>query len=130
MPHVSIHLSQSIKTSTTNNFIQGFCNKNLLMFKLILLVPSSFKNAVLQCCIRNFPINIRKSQNVNIIKQCGRQVCYYLENVILCRSGHFESDIITNNRENKITIFNSKDLEFILHYITLTHYYILNNTFR
>ena len=32
----------------------------------------------------------------------------------------------TNNRVNKIITFNSKDLEFILLYITLTFYYILN----
>ena len=31
---------------------------------------------------------------------------------------------------NKIITFNSKHSEFILHYITLTDYYILNNTFR
>ena len=28
------------------------------------------------------------------------------------------------NRRNKVTTFNSKDLKFILHYITLTDYYI------
>ena len=32
--------------------------------------------------------------------------------------------------QEALTTFNSKDLEFILHYITLTRYYILNNTFR
>ena len=35
-----------------------------------------------------------------------------------------------NNRVNTITTSYSKHLEFILYYITLTDYYILNNTFR
>ena len=35
-----------------------------------------------------------------------------------------------NNRGNIITTFNSKDLEFILHYITLTSYYILKKAFK
>ena len=37
---------------------------------------------------------------------------------------------INTNRVNKIAIFISKDSEFILHYITLTDYYILNNKVR
>ena len=35
-----------------------------------------------------------------------------------------------NNRKNIITTFKSKDLEFILHYITLTDYYILKKAFK
>ena len=35
-----------------------------------------------------------------------------------------------NNRVNKITTFNSKDLEFILHYIKLTNYYFVKDTIR
>ena len=37
-------------------------------------------------------------------------------------------NIITNSRINKITTFYSKKIKLLLHYITLTHYYILNNT--
>ena len=35
-----------------------------------------------------------------------------------------------NNRVNKKTTLNSIHLEIILHYITLTNYYIVKDTFR
>ena len=35
-----------------------------------------------------------------------------------------------NNRANKMTTLNSIHLEIILHYITLTNYYIVKDTFR
>ena len=35
-----------------------------------------------------------------------------------------------NNRVNKMTTLNSIHLEIMLHYITLTNYYIVKNTFR
>ena len=39
-------------------------------------------------------------------------------------------EINKNNRVNKMIILNSIHLQIILHYITLTNYYIVKDTFR
>ena len=63
---------------------------------------------------------------------------YYTYQLLYCKthiqitSNHSNENVETkiDNRVNKMTTFNSIHLEIILHYITLTNYYIIKDAFK
>ena len=54
----------------------------------------------------------------------------YCKGHIQIKSNHSNVNVKENNRVNKMTTLNSIHLEITLHYITLTGYYIVKETFR